>query len=356
MRSRWVWTFVVGASLALWAVVALVLYAAKPVFQGDPAGADPVRIDVAAGAALRDVAAALEARGVVRHPWIFERYAVLAGFDRQIRAGEYEFVAGESYVRILERLRRGDILQVRVTIPEGLTNREVAALLAEAMHFAPDDFLALTIDPDVLRQYNVDSPSLEGYLFPDTYYFPSKSTPHDVLEMLLQRFFTAWTSSHEERARALGMTRGQALTLASIIEGEVLVHAESRRISAVYHNRLRQNMLLQADPTVLYALGGERRRVFFRDLTVNSPYNTYMNLGLPPGPICNPGLAAIEAALAPLENTDDRYFVAAQDGSGRHLFSRTFQEHLAAKQRAEQVARRRAAALSQDSAPPVARP
>jgi len=111
------------------------------------------------------------------------------------------------------------------------------------------------------------------------------------------------------------------------------VQAESRRVSAVYHNRLRQNMLLQADPTVLYALGGERRRVFYRDLTVNSPYNTYLNLGLPPGPICNPGLAAIEAALAPLEDTEELYFVAAQDGSGRHLFSRTFREHLAAKQR-----------------------
>ncbi len=352
MRSRWVWTFVVATSVALWGIAALVLYAAMPVFQGDPAGADPVRIDVESGTVLRDVAAALHSQGVIRHPWIFERYAVLARFDRQIRSGEYEFVAGESYVRILERLRRGDILQMRVTIPEGLTNREVAELVAHELRFDSDTLLALAYDRNLIRQYNVDSPSLEGYLFPDTYYFPSKSTPRQVLEMLLQRFFTAWTSSHEERARALGMTRGQALTLASIIEGEVLVQAESRRIAAVYHNRLKQNMLLQADPTVLYALGGERRRVLYRDLTVESPYNTYLNLGLPPGPICNPGLAAIEAALDPLAGAEDLYFVAAQDGSGRHLFSRTFREHLEAKQRAEQTARRRGADLSQDSAPP----
>jgi len=351
MRSRWVWSFVVATSLALCGLVAFVLYVAVPVLQGDPAGADPVRIDVASGTALHDVAGALHARGVIRHPWIFERYAVLARFDRQIRSGEYEFVAGESYVRILERLRRGDILQVRVTIAEGLTNREIANLVGAKLHFDPEAFLALTYDAALIHQYNVDSPSLEGYLFPDTYYFPSKSTPSQVMEMLLQRFFTAWTSAHEERARALGMTRGQVLTLASIIESEVLVRAESRHISAVYHNRLKQNMLLQADPTVLYALGGTQRRVLFRDLAVESPYNTYLNLGLPPGPICNPGLAAIEAALDPLEGANDLYFVAAQDGSGRHVFSRTFREHLNAKQRAELLGRRHQAPLSQDAAP-----
>ncbi len=350
MKSRWVWTFVVGTSLVLWAAVVLLLYAVVPVLQGDPAGADPVRIDVGEGTALRDVAAALHGVGVVRHPWIFERYAVLARFDRQIRPGEYEFVAGESYRRILERLRRGDIVQLRITVPEGLTNREIATLLQRELEFDPEIFLALTLDAELVRQYAIDSPSLEGYLFPDTYYVPSKSTPRQVVEMMLQRFFTAWTSAHEERARALGLTRGQALTLASIIEGEVLVHSESRRISAVYHNRLRQNMLLQADPTVLYALGGVRRRVLYRDLEVEAPYNTYLNLGLPPGPICNPGLTALEAALDPLPDTEDLYFVAAQDGSGRHLFSRTYREHVNAKQRADLSARERS--LSQDSAPP----
>ena len=343
MKPRVLWTLVVCASLALWCVAVVVLYAALPVFQGDPAGSPPARIDVAQGAALHDVAQALRAAGVVRHPLIFERYAVLARFDRQIRAGEYEFVAGESYRRILERLRQGDILQVRVTIPEGTTNREIATLLQRALGIPETEFLALTFDQELIRQYNIDAPALEGYLFPDTYFFPSKSTARQVVEMLLQRFFTAWTPKHEERARALGMTRDQVLALASIIEGEVLVRSESRRVSAVYHNRLRQNMLLQADPTVLYALGGVHRRVFLSDLEVNSPYNTYMNLGLPPGPICNPGLVAIEAALDPLVGTDDLYFVAANDGTGRHVFSHTYQQHLNAKRDAERMARTRAA-------------
>jgi UPF0755 protein len=352
VKSRWIWACVVTGGLVLWGVAALILYVALPVLQGDPAGADPVRIDVASGMPLRQVADSLHSRGVIRHAWIFERYAILAHFDRQIRAGEYEFVAGESYRRILERLRRGDIVQVRVTIPEGLTNREIANLMQREMGFDEDTFMQFTEDEEILRQYNIDSPSLEGYLFPDTYYFPSKTTERQAIEVLLMRFFTAWTSEHEERARALGLTRGQALTLASIVEGEVLVASEGRRVSAVYHNRLRMNMLLQADPTVLYALGGERRRVLYRDLLVDSPYNTYLNLGLPPGPICNPGLAAIEAALNPLEGVEDLYFVAAQDGSGRHIFSRTFREHLNAKRRAEQMGRARASALEQDSAPP----
>ncbi len=345
MKPRLIWILVIAACLAAWSAVVVLLYAAVPVLQGDPAGSDPVRIDVPPGSTLQTVAGELHRTGVVRHPTIFKRYAVLAQFDRQIRTGEYEFVAGESYKRILERLRRGDIVQLRVTILEGQTGREVAERLQRTMGFAPDSFVALMFDPDLLREYNIDSPSLEGYLFPDTYYFPSKATPRQVVETLLQRFFTVWTSEHEERARALGMTRGQVLTLASIIEGEVLVRSESRRVSAVYHNRLKQNMLLQADPTVLYALGGEKRRVLYRDLRVESPYNTYVNLGRPPGPICNPGLVAIEAALDPLEDTGELYFVAANDGSGRHVFSRTFKEHLRAKREAQRLLRQRRRAV-----------
>jgi UPF0755 protein len=341
VKPRLIWILVIALTLALWSAAVVLLYASVPVLQGDPAGSDPVRIDVPAGSTLQTVANELHAAGVVRHPIIFKRYAVLAQFDRQIRSGEYEFVAGESYKRILERLRQGDIVQIHVTLLEGLTNVEVAARLQRSMGFEPDEFLALSTDADLIREFNIDSPSLEGYLYPDTYYFPTHSTPRQVIETLLQSFFTVWTSEHEERARALGMTRGQVLTLASIIEGEVLVRSESRRVSAVYHNRLKQNMLLQADPTVLYALGGEKRRVLYQDLRVESPYNTYVNLGLPPGPICNPGLVAIEAALDPLENTGELYFVAANDGSGRHVFSHTYGQHLRAKAKAQRLLRQR---------------
>jgi UPF0755 protein len=352
-----VWTLVVALCVVLCAAASGVLLVVRPILYGDAAGPDPVRVEIPAGASLADIAGRLSSAGVVSHPFVFRRYAALAQFDRQVRAGEYEFVAGESYRRILERLRQGDILQVKVTVPEGLTCREVADLVHRKLGVDRDEFLRSLEDPELLRRQGIDSPSLEGYLFPDTYFFPTKVKAPEVLETMLQRFFVAWTPAHEERARAIAMTRGQVLTLASIIEGEALLDSERPRISAVYHNRLQRDMLLQADPTVLYALGGERRRVLYRDLRVVSPYNTYVNRGLPPGPICNPGLRSIEAALAPLRGVDELYFVAARDGSGRHVFSRTFGEHETARRRAERIGAARlaaaaaAAAAQEDLAP-----
>jgi UPF0755 protein len=358
MKRGLVWTVVLAASSTLWAVAAALLLVVRPIVYGDPAGADPVRLDVPAGTSLGEIADRLHQARVVRHPFVFKRFATLAQFDRQIRAGEYDFVAGESYRRILERLREGDIVQVKVTFPEGLTCRDIAEVLARKLDIAPAQFLAATEDRQLLRRHNIDSPTLEGYLFPDTYFFPSKTTAEQAIEMMLQRFFTAWTSKHEERARGIGMTRGQVLALASIIEGEALLDSERPRISAVYHNRLHRDMLLQADPTVLYSLGGIRRRVLLRDLQHVSPYNTYVNRGLPPGPICNPGLASIEAALSPIQGSDELFFVAANDGTGRHVFTSNLADHLAAKRRADlRLGRRqvssRDGAAREDLSPPA---
>lgn len=359
MKRGLVWTVVLTASLTLWGVAAALLLVVRPILYGDPAGADPVRLDVPAGTALGDLADQLHRARVIRHPFVFKRFATLAQFDRQIRAGEYDFVAGESYRRILERLREGDIVQIKVTFPEGLTCREIAEVLERKLGIPEEQFLATIEDRELLRRHNIDSPALEGYLFPDTYFFPSKTTAEQAIEMMLQRFFTAWTPKHEERARSIGMTRGQVLALASIIEGEALLDSERPRISAVYHNRLHRDMLLQADPTVLYSLGGVRRRVLLRDLQHVSPYNTYVNRGLPPGPICNPGLASIEAALSPLQGSDELFFVAANDGTGRHVFTATLADHLAAKRRAElrlgrrQPSSRERAGSTGDLSPPA---
>lgn len=343
MKRGLVWTVVIAASLVLWALASGFLFVVRPILHGDPAGADPVRIEVPAGTSLAGIADRLRAAGVVRHPTVFRRFATLAHFDRQIRSGEYDFVAGESYRRILERLREGDIVQIKVTLPEGLTCREIAGVLARKLGIKQEEFLLATQDTELRHRHNIESPSLEGYLYPDTYFFPSKTTAQQAIETMLQRFFTVWTPRMEERARAIGMTRGQVLALASIIENEALLDSERPRISAVYHNRLQASMLLQADPTVLYALGGVHRRVLYRDLRVASPYNTYLNPGLPPGPICNPGRISIEAALAPQQNCGELFFVAAQDGTGRHVFTRTLAEHLAAKRRAEFLLEQRSA-------------
>ena len=343
MKRGLVWTLVGVVSLVLVGCAATFLYAIRPILHGDRAGADPVRVDIPGGSSLADIAARLAASRVIEHPMIFRQYGSLAQFDRQVRAGEYEFVAGESYRRILERLRQGDIVQIKVTVPEGLTCKEIAAILHDRLEINEAEFLRLSADPELLRRHSIDSPSFEGYLFPDTYFFPSRTTALQALETMLQRFFIAWTTAHEERARAIGMTRGQVLTLASIIEGEALLNSERRRISTVYHNRLRRDMLLQADPTVLYALGGVRRRVLYSDLRALSPYNTYVNRGLPPGPICNAGLGSIEAALSPLQGSEELFFVAARDGSGRHVFTTNLDDHMAAKRRADVLIARRAA-------------
>lgn len=343
MKRGLVWTLVGILSVALVGSAATFLYAIRPILHGDRAGVDPVRVEIPDGSSLGDIAARLAAARVIEHPIIFRQYGSLAQFDRQVRAGEYEFVAGESYRRILERLRQGDIIQIKVTVPEGLTCKEIASLLRSRLGIDEAEFLRLSADPELLRRHSIDSPSFEGYLFPDTYFFPSRTTPLQALETMLQRFFIAWTPAHEERARAIGMTRGQVLTLASIIEGEVLLDSERQRISTVYHNRLRKDMLLQADPTVLYALGGVRRRVLYSDLRALSPYNTYVNRGLPPGPICNAGLRSIEAALSPLQGNDELFFVAARDGTGRHVFTTNLDDHVAAKRRADLLIARRAA-------------
>ena len=355
MRRGLVWILTVTLCLSAGAAASGFLLVVRPILYGDAAGADPVRVEIPAGASLSEIASRLETAGVVQHPFVFKRYAAMAQFDRQVRVGEYEFVAGESYRRILERLRKGDIIQIKVTIPEGLTAREIATLLQSKLGIAADAFLAAAEDRELLLRHGVDSPSFEGYLFPDTYFFATRVTAREVLETMLQRFFVAWTPAHEERARGVGLTRGQVLTLASIVEGEALLDSERPRIAAVYHNRLRRDMLLQADPTVLYALGGIRRRVLYRDLLVASPYNTYVNRGLPPGPICNPGMQSIEAALSPQPGAEELFFVAARDGTGRHVFTRTFNEHEAARLRAIRTGAARVAGnsrgTSEDEAP-----
>jgi UPF0755 protein len=357
VRRKLAWTAVVLLCVLLCAAAAVVLFVVKPIQYGDLAGNEPVRVDIPTGATLGDIAARLHRAGVVRYPIVFRQYAAFAKLDRNVRPGEYEFVAGEAYRRILDRLRQGDILQVKITFREGLTRWDIAALLEQKLGIPRDEFLSVSADPELRRRFDIDSPTLEGYLFPDTYFFPTKSSAKDVVHLMLLRFFAAWSPQMEERARAIGMTRAQVLTLASIIESEAQVDAERPRISAVYHNRLRREMLLQADPTVLYALGGVRRRVLYSDLMTISPYNTYLNRGLPPGPICNPGLVSIEAALAPTPGNTELFFVAAQDGTGRHIFTATLGEHEAAKRRAERLMAERAAAAAarapEDSNPPV---
>jgi UPF0755 protein len=327
-RSRTViWIF----ALIILAVSALGAYVVQDLRRGVPGDGERVRVTVAPGASLKSVARDLVDHGLVRRAWTLEFFARAMRDDRGIHRGTYEFTRGTPALEILRDLLEGNVLAVRVTVPEGFNMWQVAGAFAVSGADSATMLSAMR-DEDLVRTLKIPTGTLEGYLFPDTYEIPFGSDARDIVAQMLTRFHAAWTREFERRAEKIGMTRHQALTLASIVEAEARVPEERAMVSAVYHNRLRIGMKLDADPTVAYARGGYRGRLYYKDLETDSPYNTYRRPGLPPGPICNPGEGAIRAALWPDESLRALYFVAR--GDGRHEFSETLAQHAAAVRRA----------------------
>jgi len=289
-----------------------------------------VRFEVPRGEPFNLTIARLEDDGLVESSWPVRWYAWFHRLERKIQSGTYEFTVGERPDGILGRLVSGDILKISVTVPEGYTIWEIAGAFASA----GVDSIALLeaiADPSPLRATGTEAVSMEGYLFPDTYNVPWEILPSDVVTTMTQRFDTVFDQEMNARAAQLSRSVHQIVTLASIIEAETQVPQERPVVSAVYNNRLQRGMRLEADPTVAYAMGGFKGRLLYADLEIDSPFNTYKNKGLPPGPICSPGRASIMAALYPDTVTTAIYFVARGDGS--HIFSHTLNEHLAAVRR-----------------------
>ncbi len=293
--------------------------------QGEPQG-PLVEVAIPPGADFHEVVDILDARGLVRKPGLFRLYARIKGADTQVRAGPYAFPAPASWRRLLTDLTEGRVLTQTMTIPEGFTLKQMAPRIATITGLPEDSVLDNLTAPGLEDVWNVPGPGLEGYLFPDSYYLAQGVPLGDVLAAMVGRYRDFWTPERVSAMEGLGMTEAEVVTLASIIQAEARLTEEMPTIASVYHNRLAQNHLLQADPTVLYALGGPRARLLYAamDSVAGSPYNTYTHVGLPPGPIGAPGAAALEAALSPAE-TDLFYFVAHPDGS--HIFSRTLTEH-----------------------------
>ncbi|MEN3027404.1 MAG: endolytic transglycosylase MltG [Chlorobiota bacterium] len=255
-------------------------------------------------------------------------YAIATG--SRVYAGTYRFGPETRCGELLRALFSGrQVLRVRVTLPEGLTITQLASLLRREAGVDSARFVALAFSDSLAQLRGIPVPSLEGYLMPDTYELFWRHPAEEVLERLLQTQDRLWQERFAERARSRGLSRHEVLTLASIIEAESPHSDERRRISGVFWNRLRRGMPLQADPTAAYALGKPGQPLKRSELNIPHPYNTYTRLGLPPGPINNPSADAIEAALEPEEH-DFLYFVLLRDGSRRHLFSRTYSEHLRA--------------------------
>ncbi len=284
----------------------------------------PQVVEIPAHEGVLGIARRLEAAGAIRSGAGFVGLTAARGSLRTLKAGEYEFPRGASTFEVLGLLESGRVRRHPILQPEGATVAELARALEGARLASADDVVRAAADPALLVALGVEGRSLEGYLFPDTYQFVRGMTPAQMLGRMVQRMQAKLTPEMRRQARERGLSVHELLTLASIIEREAVVRDELRTISAVFWNRLRLGMPLQADPTVQYAVGKERRTLTRADLQADDPYNTYRRPGLPPGPIASPGLAAIAAALDPAP-VKYLYFVAIDDQ--RHHFSTTVEEH-----------------------------
>ncbi len=299
---------------------------------------EPVRVTVPDGASFRTAADSLERSGVIRSARLFRWYAAVGGRDRSIKAGTYALHSSQSWKEVLQALTDGSALMVSVTIPEGFDLRKIVPRIARALEVPEDSVHAAVRDSAWRAERNVTAETLEGYLFPDTYAFAAGTSARAAIASMLERFDAVWQPAWDERAQALGVTRHEVLTLASLVEKEARVADERPTIAAVYWNRVKKGMLLQADPTVQYALPEHVDRVLFVHLEIDSPYNTYRYAGLPPGPIASPGEASIEASLYSAD-VPYLFFVAHPDG--HHEFRNTFAEHQQAILMVRREARRR---------------
>lgn len=286
--------------------------------------AEEVFVTVHPGEGFVVTAGKLQEAGLVTAPWRFRAYARLNGYTTRIQAGEYALRGDMAPRDVLESLARGRVRLHRITVPEGVTLRQIAVLLEEAGLGTEAEFRRLAADPGVAAAEDLPADTLEGYLFPDTYHFPRDYPPREILKTMVRRFRGEITDAWRQRAAELGFTLHQVVTLASIIEKETGNPEERHLISSVFHNRLRQGMRLETDPTVIYGLADFDGNLTREHMRTPSPYNTYLIKGLPPGPIASPGRAALEAALFPADS-GYLFFVSRQDGT--HQFSTNWKAH-----------------------------
>ena len=300
--------------------------------------AQTARVILPPGTPFSAVTDSLVAHHVISHPRWFKLMARIRGVDRTVHAGVYEFPAGSSEWKVLAMLAHGKKAALRFTVPEGLTIQEVGQLAAERLGIPEDSFVTVARDgKSASLLLGMQVPSYEGFLRPETYVLPADVDARELVRIMAQGFLNSWKPEWDRRLDTLKMNRLELVTLASIVEGEARADDEREIIAGVYRNRLRIGMALQADPTVQYAIslkrGHRKTRLFEKDYQFNSPYNTYLYPGLPPGPVNSPSRRSIEASLYPAD-VRYLYFVAGPDG--RHVFSRTYSEHLRAVRRIRQ--------------------
>jgi UPF0755 protein len=320
------WGAVAGGGLLLLMAGAAAFYMDLQEFGRMPTGAPGEEhvITVEPGTPVALIAEVLERRALIKSAFKFKLLARLEGSDRRLKAGEYSFRPPLAPREILALMEKGVVRLHRLTVPEGLTIHQIAELVEAAGLARAADVLACATDPAYVRTQGLSADSLEGYLFPETYFFPGTVTAEGIIAAMLQRFRSTFSADWERRALELGLTPHEVVTLASLIEKETADPSERPLIASVFYNRLKRGMRLETDPAVIYGVRNFDGNLTRKHLETPGPYNTYLIKGLPPGPIANPGKQALEAALFPAE-TSYLFFVSRNDGT--HQFSTHLAEH-----------------------------
>ena len=294
------------------------------------------KVSVITGSTLGEISEQLYEKKIISNEQMFRWAVQIMGKEKEIPVGTFQLVDTQSNYDIIKQLVYGSPELIKVRLLEGWSVKQIAAHLNEVMGFEPKEILDISKDSRFLKKHNIKASTIEGYLFPDTYLFFNGDTPRSVLHNVVSEYKKFWKDAFRNRARELNMTEHEVVTLASIIEGEAIYDKERPTISGVYHNRLNRGMRLQADPTIQYIIEDGPRRLLNRDLRIDSPYNTYKNKGLPPGPINSPGAQSLKAALYPEEN-EYLFFVAR--GDGYHTFTTNEKDHNIAKKQLQKLRR-----------------
>ena len=273
-----------------------------------------VEVFIPKGSSPHKIAKILKDSDVISSQKLFMSLIKFYGYSTKLQAGLYDFNKKDSLNTIIEKIKKGESKNIKVTIPEGFNIKQIANVLAENKICDEEKFISLATEQN-----------MEGYLFPNTYFLLPQMTEQEVIKVMNDEFNRYWTKEREERLNQIDKPKRDVIILASIVEKEAIADRERPIIAGIFLNRLAKGMRLESCSTVLYAMGINKERLSFEDLKFDSPYNTYRHKGLPPGPICNPGAKAIDAVLYP-EATDSLYFVSK--GNGTHYFSSTFEQHI----------------------------
>lgn len=319
-------SFIIAITLFSGLSVACCIYLDLKIYAGQPAASQAVEqvVIVHPGQGFKASSERLYQAGIIKHPAKFKWLARLKRQDKSIKAGEYKLSSAMPPGEILGILVSGKVFLHKLTIPEGYQLRQIAALVANSGLAPETDFLKAATDASLMHELEIDAKTFEGYLFPETYYFPKDADSETIISAMVKRFWTVFNPEWKSRANTLKLSVHQVVTLASLIEKETGVAFERPIISSVFHNRLKHNMRLESDPTVIYGLADYDGNITRKHLTTPTAYNTYTIYGLPPGPIASPGIDAFKAALYPAD-TQFLYFVSKGDHT--HQFSTNIKDH-----------------------------